>query len=477
MIVCVLFGCGDTVTIIECPPGTIPSGSQCLAPDPDSVTPDTGEPETIEPDATPDTSMPTDTGDTGTPFDTGSDTSADTAAPDTAGPRATGSMCVKNADCVGGTCLDWTGGYCTQLDCDTGTACGADEKCLAFAGNHLCVEACVSDADCRTPDQACKTIIDGAGTVRVCMGVDSGARATGAACGDATDCAGNATCLAAFPGGYCAALGCDVTACPAGASCVKVDGRASCLLRCSGDGDCGGEVGAERRCGVLQGTSGSPVDVCISGIEGKALGDSCRSDFECTTGSCQILGEGRCSQTGWPCFPASAATDCNGAEFCQVTPESRVGLCSQPCALGGRTCPGAAHCLVEGDDPREAWCRPTCSGPTDASCNSAAGLTCAFGIPVSDSGQGRYACTRSSAGNTLTTCTGDATCAGGACLLDGNAGYCAATCGDDSHCAFAGACVFGATDRCYRVCLSSQDCPSGYRCEATGGASRDVCVP
>jgi len=473
LFVWMFIACGDTVTIIECPPGTIPSGSQCLIVEPDTVPNDTGASDVAPDILEPDTTVTPDTRETSQPADTQSDTTVN----ETEGPRATGAACVKNADCAGGTCLDWTGGYCTRLDCDTGAACGEGDRCLAFASNHLCVDLCTSDADCRAPAQRCKTVVDGATTARVCMGVDSNAGATGAACGDATDCAGNATCLAAFPGGYCATLGCDVAACPSGASCVKVDGRASCLLKCSGDGDCGGTVGAERRCGVLAGTNGTPVDVCISGVEGKTLGDSCRSDFECTSGSCQILGEGRCSQTGWPCFPESTATDCNGAEFCQVTPESRVGLCSQPCALGGRTCPGAAHCLAEGDDPRAAWCRPACSGPTDVTCNSGAGLTCAFGIPVSDSGQGRYACTRSSAGNTLTTCTGDATCAGGACLIDGSAGYCAATCGDDSHCAFAGACVFGATDRCYRACLSSQDCPNGYRCEATGGASRDVCVP
>jgi len=479
----VLVGCGDTVTIIECPPGTIASGSKCLTPDPDTQVDTGSEPEVLFPDtsgdSTPvDTSGPADLIETATPADV-----PDSSGAETEGPRATGSACVRNADCAGGTCLDWTGGYCTRLDCDAAT-CGSGETCLAFAGNHLCVEGCRSDADCRAPDQACKTVADGTGSAKVCMGVDSDAGGNGAACVDATDCAGSATCLAAFPGGYCASLGCDVSACPLGASCVKVDGRPSCLARCTVDGDCGGTVGAERRCGVLQGTSGSPVDVCISGVEGKALGDSCRSDFECTSGSCQILGEGRCSQTGWPCFPESTARDCNGAEFCQVTPESRVGLCSQPCALGGRTCPGAAHCLSEGDSPRDAWCRPACTGPGDTACNAGAGLTCAFGIPLSDSGQGRYACTRSSAGNTLTSCNGAATCPAGACLLNGNSGYCTATCGDDSHCAFAGACVFdapttsgGSADRCYRACLSSQDCPGGYRCEPMSGASRDVCVP
>ena len=459
--------CGDEVTYIECPPGTTPVGSQCIAVTPETVA-DTTEPDTV------DTAGP-DTVDTAGPEETLGDGTVDTA-PETTAPRGTGAACTKNADCAGGTCLDWTGGYCTTLDCQ-GAGCGAGERCLAFAGNHLCVKDCAADGDCRAPDQACKRLPTDDGLVGACLGVDSGAKNTGGGCEDATDCAGSAACLNAFPGGYCAALGCDVTGCGAGAACVKVDGRPSCLLRCSGDDDCGSAPGAERRCGVLQSIDRAPVDVCISGVEGKALGQSCRSDFECTSGSCQVLGEGRCSQTGRPCFPESVGADCNGAEFCQVTPASRVGLCSQPCALGGRTCPGSSYCLAEGGAPRDAWCRPACAGPDDAGCNADAGLACVYGIPISDSGQGRYACTRTTPGSTLASCNGDATCPGASCLLDGASGYCSAGCGDDGHCAFGGACVFGDSERCYRACLSSQDCPSGYRCESPSGANRDVCVP
>ncbi len=466
--------CGDTVTIIECPPGTMPQGSECVALD--TVAPETGEPDVAgDSEAPPEIYVPIETRDSEVdPPETTVDTSP--TETETEAPRATGAACTKNADCAGGTCLDWTGGYCTRLDCDTG-GCEDGDTCLDLANNALCVAGCTSDADCRAPDQRCKRLVSGGALVQVCIGVDGDAGGTGAGCADATGCAGEAACLTAFPGGYCAALGCDVAGCPADAACVKVDGRPSCLLRCAGDGECGGQPGAERRCGVLQATSGSPVDVCISGVEGKALGQSCRSDFECTSGTCQILGEGRCSQTGWPCFPESVDDDCNGAEFCQVTADSRVGLCSQPCALGGRTCPGAAHCVAEGGTARDAWCRPACDGPNDTRCNAAAGLTCAFGIPISDSGQGRYACARTGADSALTSCTGDASCAGASCLLSGQSGYCTAACGDDSHCAFGGACVFGETDRCQRACLSTQDCPAGFSCRAVTGGSREVCAP
>lgn len=466
-----LWACGDTVRIVECPPGTRPEGSECLpiveddtAPTPDTVTPDTVTPDTV-PDTTPvDSLTPADSSDT-------SDSS------DVVTARPTGSPCTLNADCEGGTCLDWTGGYCTTLDCAT-AGCGAGETCLALLGNTLCVKNCDAGA-CSSPDQRCKPMPAGpeSALVPVCIAVDLDAEDGGSACTDPTDCQGAATCLPSFPGGYCASLGCPDTACTAGTTCVRVDGTPSCLKTCSSSAECDSQPGAERRCGVLAGLSGGPVDVCISGVEGKALGASCGSDFECSSGTCQILGEGRCSQTNAPCFTVSVATDCNGAEFCQVNNNNRVGICSQPCSAG-RSCAGAAHCITESRDTNSAWCRPTCQSVTDTGCNSAAGLSCAFGIPISDSGQGRYACTLSRTGTPLASCIGDAQCAGAACIKPASGpGYCAPACGADEACPFGGACVTGETSRCMRACFSGADCDSGFACELPAGGARDVCQP
>jgi hypothetical protein len=462
-----LVACGDTVTIVECPPGTRPEGSECLPLD---------EPDTTLPDSTPDTDLP----DSGLP-DTSTDTSTDTVPSDTTSEvevsttRPTGSPCSRNADCQGGTCLDWTGGYCTLLDCDT-AGCPTGETCLPLLGNSICVKDCPAGT-CGSPDQQCKPLPTGSGLAPVCIAIDVGAGSTGQTCRDPTDCAGQAACLAAFPGGYCASLGCPDTACGAGSTCVRVDGVPSCLATCSTSADCDSEPGGERRCGVLSGVNNTPVDVCISGAEGKALGATCRTDFECGSGTCQVLGEGRCSQTQAPCFTSSVATDCNGAEFCQVTAESRVGICSQPCNAG-RGCSGAAHCVTESKDPNQAWCRPSCSGSTDTSCNTVAGLTCAFGIPVSDSGQGRYACALSRAATPRATCNGDAQCPGGTCIKPSNSnGYCAPACGADDFCPFGGSCVTTASQRCMRACFSNTDCPSNFACGFTTGSPRDVCVP
>lgn len=469
-----LVGCGDTVTIIECPPGTQPVGSECIPLDP----PDTSAPDMTDTTdlgdttVTPDTTDPGDT--TVTPDTTTLDTS-DTTPPDADTPRPTGSPCVRNADCAGGTCLDWTGGYCTRLDCDE-TPCGDGETCLALLGNTLCVKDCEAGA-CPGADQRCKPLLVSGELTPVCIGVDLDAATTGAPCQDPTDCQGAAACLASFPGGYCASLGCPTFPCASGSTCVRVDGVPSCLETCRTNDDCGSAPGAERRCGVLASTSGAPVDVCISGIEGKPLGASCGSDFECGSGTCQILGEGRCSQTQAPCFVASVATDCNGAEFCQVNNQTRVGICSQPCNAG-RSCTGAAHCVTEGKDPQSAWCRPACQSATDTSCNSAAGLSCAYGIPISDSGQGRYACSLARAGTPRASCTGDAQCAGATCIKPNSGpGYCAPACGADDFCPFGGACVHGNESRCMRACFSGADCQSGFSCDLVSGGARDVCDP
>jgi len=476
-LVCVVgvVACGDHVTILECPPGTVAEGSKCVphgvedttvAPDDTSVGPG---------DTTTDTVAPNDT-----LIDSTSATDAtepgDTVGPDTsAGP--TGAACQRNADCAGGTCLDWTNGYCTHLDCQ-GASCGDGELCLAvLSGNNICIKSCTSDADCRTPDQACKRVADGGDTRQVCVGVDVDAGGAGAACSDPTECAGQATCLSAFPGGYCAALGCPSAPCGAGSTCVRVDGRPSCLATCASDDVCHSAVGAERKCGVLEGVAGAPVQVCISGISGKAMGASCLSDFECSSGSCEILGEGRCSQTQRPCFPDHVADDCNGAESCIVTGQNRVGVCSQPCRPGGIGCPGASYCIAEADNPNDGWCRPACtSAGADPACNADAGMRCAFGIPITDGAQGRYVCARARTG-VLTSCSGSAACGDNQCLAHGNSGYCVEGCGDDGYCPFGGTCVVGtsAGDRCQRSCFSGLDCPTGFSCTLATGATRTVC--
>ena len=183
--------CGDSVTTIVCPIGTRPEGSACVPID----GADTGQPDT----AAIDSAAPSETGapdvvDEATPSD---GTSPDDGAEATPGP--TGASCVKNADCAGGTCLNWTGGYCTALDCEA-DGCGAGATCVALAGNHICLADCASDADCSAASQRCKALpASAAGAasgaiVHACVAVAADAAPIGAGCASPLDCAGGATC-------------------------------------------------------------------------------------------------------------------------------------------------------------------------------------------------------------------------------------------------------------------------------------------
>ncbi|PIE16659.1 MAG: hypothetical protein CSA66_07185 [Proteobacteria bacterium] len=471
-----LGACGDSVTFIECPLGTRPEGDRCV--------PIGGGDTSIAADTAvaADTSM-------GTPHDSAAagDTGSAEVTQDTeisvdtsSAPLGHGAACLKNADCAGGTCLDWPGGYCTALGCEA-DSCGDGSACMAVAGgNRVCLVACTGDADCRPDGQACKVLEDAieGGLQRVCVGVREAAGATGAACLDPLGCLGAATCLGAFPGGYCAVIGCEGgEGCPADAGCVRLDGQPTCLKRCTDEASCGGTAGAERACSSLRTVEGVQAPFCISGAGDVPLGKACLSDFECAGGSCQILGDGRCSQSDAPCFIASEAEDCGPAEFCFVTGDSRSGVCATPCASGGVACPGATFCLAEGasvDD--EAWCRPACT-VGGGECDATEGLSCHFGVPISDGGQGRYVCGLVEDRGFGAACESDGDCASGACLLaGGDTGYCTRPCGFDGYCPFPGFCVHGAEDRCHLACLSSQDCPSGFTCDLATGSARDVCV-
>lgn len=466
-----LAACGDSVTVIECPLGTIPQGSVCVpidTPDTVAATDTSTAPDTTTPLL--DTAGPADTG---PPADTNGD--EDTAAP----PGAIGASCALNADCAGGTCLDWPGGYCTALGCDDD--CPAGSTCMTVEGNNrVCLSDCATASDCRDASQACKRLRESAdGALRdVCVGVLPGAGGAGATCLTASDCAGQAACLSAFPGGYCAVLDCPANTCPSEARCVRVDGEPSCLLACGGDDDCPGDAGgAPRRCGTLDAVGGGTVDVCISGIADRQVGEVCASDFECATGTCEILGEGRCSQTNGPCFVATVDADCSGAEFCFVTGDSRVGVCTQPCGPGSASCPGASFCVADGADPYDGTCRPTCD-PGVTPCAADLGLDCRYGVPISDGGQGRYACTRPRPRELGWACTSDAGCASNRCVTPagGGEGYCTTACVDDGVCPFLGVCA-GAEAQCHLACFSESDCVAGMACGLANGSARPICAP
>lgn len=64
-----------------------------------------------------------------------------------------GEACAERADCQGGFCLPWPGGYCTTTRCQTSDDCSnlgvADNVCLGDGGFNLCVRRCAQASDCR----------------------------------------------------------------------------------------------------------------------------------------------------------------------------------------------------------------------------------------------------------------------------------------------------------------------------------------
>ncbi|MGM0578544.1 MAG: hypothetical protein ACQEXJ_22660 [Myxococcota bacterium] len=484
--------CGDKVTIVECRLGFEPRGSECIpigsGPDADDGTPDTSTPDTEpKPDApdfpivdtvdAPDESDPPDVPDVG-PDDGAVEPDDGAVGPDDGGGPvggAVGAVCNKSGDCEGETCLDWPGGYCTKLDCDE-AGCPEGSTCVpAPGGNHMCVKTCQTDDDCREGgEQACKRVegLDGEGLVDACHGVADQPSGPGETCDTAVDCEGGASCLGAMPGGYCAALGCDAGSCPQGTDCVDFGDHPTCLRLCQDDEDCGGEEGAERSCGVLKAVDGDKVGACISGTQGQPIGAQCTNDFECQSGTCQILGKGFCTQSNEPCFPDTEDLDCLEGGFCQVTSESVVGTCTQPCSVA-QGCQGAAYCVGLPGEP-EGWCRPACDGLGESDdCRADAGMTCTFGFPLGGTtGQGTYVCMIVDSGDVGAACGPSQGCPGGQCemTVGETEGTCTRGCGTDFYCPFPGLCVDdgGTSGTCRKACQSVADCPDGTSCEKTG---------
>ena len=493
--------CGDQVTIVNCPLGTMPQGATCVPWEQDVPTADVVDPV----DTGVDVAEP--------PIDTPGFPMADVPEEDVAedvaedaplvtdlqrvedmggGPTEGGGLgqpCSKSDDCDGGTCLDWPQGYCTSLDCDDQEPCPEGGLCVPLiGGNRVCLLGCAADADCVSTAQACKPLVQEAdnAVLMACYGVKEDASGPSGVCSGHTDCEGAASCLLTMPGGYCAVQGCEPGSCAEGTVCIEYGGGPTCLKECAMDEDCGGAPGAERRCGVLKSLAGNLSGACISGASGSAVGEQCLNDFECASGTCDLLGEGQCSQTGAPCFENSSDVDCEPTEFCLVNGENGVGACTQPCSLSA-ACPGTGLCEGQPGSP-QGWCRAPCGGVgQDEDCRPETGYTCTFGFPIGESsGQGRYLCMRPREGATGSVCAEGDACEVGSCdvptdpdaepLEEAPLGLCTAVCGDGLYCPFPTLCVANESQgACKPACLSLADCPSDMACQAQPGALSGIC--
>lgn len=209
-----------------------------------------------------------------------------------AGP-AIGDPCIHDGDCGDeGKCLDYPGGYCSRLSCDT-VGCPDGSQCAYLVQDtgsslYACARSCVSSANCRTGyecrtnlcfparpdagmrdagssecsrssdcpvgracdvalgqcvttcnfDQRCNGGCCGGGQCREGTELSACGGARDYRCADCTDgCSVGAACTASGIGGYCECSSCT----PVGASCTTAD---ECCSRF-----CGG-VGGDRRCQI-----------------------------------------------------------------------------------------------------------------------------------------------------------------------------------------------------------------------------------
>ena len=252
---------------------------------------------------------------------------------------------------------------------------------------------------------------------------------------------------------------------------------------CDGrDNDCNGTV--DEGCTAIGGTC-TTSDTCVGGrCEATVAGQICTQACDSVT---PYLGcppglycsgatgcEGRCvpGTAGTTAYDAACTTDTDCGTLLCVDPGDGNRRCLAPCRGDAGECVTGEACAAGAGAcgacvPAEIVASTRGLGEpctTDPECLSARCLTDA----------GLSYCSR--------TCADDAACgAGYRCLADGlcHRGAAEATggpCRTDENCIAPGACAVRGTERwCTVTCATDTECPTGFHCEAAGGAN--VCAP
>lgn len=395
-----------------------------------------------------------------------------------------GSSCTSPNHCDEGlTCLGgWSGGYCTKQDCEDEGDCPEGSLCASMGdGFKACVDACDAHADCRTEEgYRCKTFGDSLGErVQYCHATDTGASGLGGPCERHEGCDFAMTCQFSFPYGYCSEILCDVgVPCEEGA-CVRFDGATTCLKPCASAEDCDYQgVDYELSCKSVKNVENVQEKVCLSAVEGKPIGETCMSDFECDGSAglhCRVMSRGYCALGPEPCLGDGDCLRPN--DFCVMNNAGLLGLCTKSCSSGMK-CPGTTHCLSQ--DGADGDCLPGCF--TDSACPGTGQMSCVFGDPIASStGDPAKACTSLYMGVPGAECLGDDECHSGQCLMGPfGRGTCVSACpsGILTLCPFPTTCAtLAGQKRCYRRCdPNDNDCPPGFDCASPPGDA-PVCTP
>ncbi|MFT5434715.1 MAG: hypothetical protein ACI9OJ_005429, partial [Myxococcota bacterium] len=95
--------------------------------------------------------IPTDDVDGLAPDSTGPDSTGPDSGPEV-GDGSIGSTCFLDEQCSNDAlCLDWSGGYCTHLNCPAVATCPDASTCVTLtSGTTACLAECAQQSDCRS---------------------------------------------------------------------------------------------------------------------------------------------------------------------------------------------------------------------------------------------------------------------------------------------------------------------------------------
>jgi len=457
----------ETGECYRCPKGTkvdyqtatcVPIGTEDII-DPDSAEGDASPPDVILP---PDE---TDRVDTGPDVQEAQEQRGGDSAPG----GSTGAACKMDADCFGGgLCFDWPGGYCISPDCQSDDDCPEGSFCLPLLDNgQACFDACLADSECRS-GYGCKGVPTLQGEPKfICHPIGEEKKGLGTQCAEHSECDGSLACVSLGPASMCTRTGCSTfDPCPSSSECMIWGMMTLCLPTCGMTEDCADIASDQFTCQEMDNIEGEDVSVCSPMQQGLPIGELCFFSTECSTGYCHLLISGKCS--GANNYECGSDGECDEG-LCITDRSVQKGVCAKPCGPGDG-CPGGAYCVMTDKGP---FCMSACDNYSEECGPVGFSMFCTYGklyYPAAPSG--KYACSKSFAGDAGAPCKAPGDCISGTCYgADLESGYCATECVTDNECPFGSLCqpdtLVSGQAYCTRICYSDLDCMAGFSCKNT----------
>lgn len=403
---------------------------------------------------------------------------------------ANGVACATNNDCASSICAALTDGTMVCSECITAADCpGAEDTCeLDEAGGYF---TCTSP-DLLTLGQSCSSDDDCNSSICADAGGDIGTICSG--CEFDSDCGQEQVCVIASAAGYADCSGTlDLgDSCTSDEQCISGECRGEVCSECTNDSDCSdggfcvdsiddvgyfvceGELGdyceanddcgtdycfinrnvcsecsVNADCGVSQECDYDGGDGYASCVGTATLGDSCDSDQQCISESCNT---GVCSE-------CNSDSDCNGGTCTDDRSGTGYFVCEGEL---GEDCNNDDDCGLGYCYPAQDVCSECAN---DEDCGVL--MDCVY-----DNGDGYASCT--GIGELGETCDIDNQCISGYCT----GGVCS-DCGGNGDCD-GGSCIEGndgyyfCTTPLSEPCSTGEECDSGY-CYDRPGPQGSIC--